>query len=81
MNFIVLISEQNSKYDIVSSLLSYFVIPLQKGLLQCMLRQMCQCSIYLLHDKPEMQRMNNSWRLEGDLAQENSFAMNCHCRY
>ena len=41
-----------------------------------MLRQMCQCSIYLLHDKLEMQKMTDSWRLEGNLAQENSLAMN-----
>ena len=38
--FVVLVSEQNSKYNIVSSILSYFIIPLQKGLLQRMLRQM-----------------------------------------
>ena len=35
-------------------ILFHFVIPLQKGSLQCMLSQMCQCSLYLLHDKPGM---------------------------
>ena len=35
-----------------------------------------QCSIYLLHDKLEIQGMNDAWRLEGVLAQDNSLAMN-----
>ena len=77
MLFVVLVSEWNLKYNIISSLLSYFIIPLQKGLLQCMLRQLCDSSFTLLDDELVVQTKNCSRRLEGNLAQRDCSLESC----